>query len=252
MSENEGFEVIALGTGNSFSTKRYCTSIVLRAGGATVLIDCPEPLFRMCSEASRRSGRPIDIESIDHVILTHLHGDHCNGLEGFGFWRKFNAERKSRPTIHTSHAVADLLWRRLSAPMAEAELEPGAPTTRYELADYFDVKPFGFGESFQVEGIDILTRRTHHYVPCFGLLAEFGGRRFGYSCDTTFEAEHVAFLEPADLIFHECDEGYHTSLEDLEALPEATRAKMRLVHLNDDFNGSSKVEAAEDGQLYRV
>ena len=83
-------------------------------------------------------------------------------------------------------------------------------------------------------------------------LAEFGGRRFGYSCDTTFDPEHVAFLEPADLIFHECDEGYHSSLEDLEALPEATRAKMRLVHLNDDFNGSSKVEAAEEGKLYRV
>ncbi|MBI3735123.1 MBL fold metallo-hydrolase, partial [Candidatus Sumerlaeota bacterium] len=89
MSSAAPFEVIPLGAGNFFSTKRFCTSMVLCAGGKMVLVDCPDPFFRMCHQASVKSGRKIDPGKIDHLILTHLNGDHCNGLEPFAFWKKF-------------------------------------------------------------------------------------------------------------------------------------------------------------------
>lgn len=251
MTATARFEVMPLGTGNFFASRRYSTSLLLFAGENTILVDCPDPIFRMLAEAGDRSGRELDPNSFDHIILTHLHGDHSNGLEGFGYWRKFLGNGRPMPIIHTSREAAEALWPKLSASMGEAVL-PGRPREHYGLADYFDVRAHAFGEKFEVCGVEFETRRTLHSIPTFGFRATFAGRRFGYSCDTSYDPDHIAFLEPCDLIFHETDHGIHTPLEKLEALPEPTRKKMRLIHLSDDFMGSSKIEAAEEGRVYSV
>lgn len=225
--------------------------MLLLAGGRTVLIDCPDPFFRVCAEASAKSGRKIDPAQIDHIVLTHLHGDHSNGLEGFGFWRKFSSSRKIRPTLYTSYATAAGLWPKLEPSMREAVFRD-KPKEIYGLSDYFDLRAFEFGDRFEACGIQFETRRTIHSIPCFGFRASFGGRKFGYSCDTSYDPEHIKFLSPCDLIFHECDTGFHTPIEALEALPKEFRDKTRLIHLNDAFAGSSKVEAAEEGRVYVV
>lgn len=241
-----------LGTGNFFATRRFNTSMLLYAGDTTVLIDIPEPFLRMCAIASKTSGRKVDPAKIDHIVVTHLHGDHCNGLESFAFLRKFVVPG-SRPKIHTSQAVANQLWSRLSPSMGEADDPADGSINHYELSDYLDVHPFEFGEKFRIGGIEFETRRTRHAIPCFGFRAHYGGRTFGYSCDTVYDPHHIAFLEPSDLIFHECDlGGMHTPLESLEALPPTIRKKMRLIHLNDDFAGSAKLEAAEEGRIYTI
>jgi ribonuclease BN (tRNA processing enzyme) len=240
-----------LGAGNFFAAKRYCTSLVLFADGKIVLIDCPDPLFRMLAEASAKSGRDVHPNSFDHIVLTHLHGDHCNGLEAFGYWRRFLGVGRPRPAVYTSSAVAKDLWRKLSPSMEKAEL-PGKPVETYGFDDYFEMTSFEFGERFEVCGIKFETRRTQHSIPTFGFCASFGGRRFGYSCDTCYDPGHIAFLESCDLIFHETDHGIHTPLAPLEALPEKIRTKMRLIHLPDDFAGSSKIAEAEEGRVYPV
>lgn len=252
MTETAAFSVLPLGTGNFFSTQRYCSSLLLMTASSRVLIDCPDPLYRMCADAARASGLEVDPATFDHIIITHIHGDHCNGLEGFGFFRKFVAERKVRPTLHTTPAVAEVLWNKLSPAMGES-IESDGTKTRFELSEYFDLKVFDFGESFETGDIQFETRRTRHSVPSVALLATHGGRCFGYSCDTSFDPELIAFLESADLIFHETDYGdMHTPLEKLEQLPPDLRAKMRLIHLGDEFTASKRIEAAREGKLYKV
>ncbi len=252
VSPSAPFEIISLGVGNFFSVHRYCTSFLLRAGTAMVLVDCPDPLFHMFHNAGKKLKIKLDPARIDDVILTHLHGDHSNGLESFGFWKKFLIGHKTRPRIHTSRDVARVLWTKLSPAMEEAHIPMLGLDERYELSDFFDVRAREFGETFTVKGIKIETRQTQHSVPTFGFRATFAGRRFGYSCDTTYDEELIDFLEPCDLIFHECDKGFHTSLEQLEKLPAALRKKMRLVHLNDEFPGSRKLQPAKEGAIYRV
>ena len=252
MTEPASFEVIPLGVGNFWSTIRYHTSLLLQAGDESILVDCPEPFFRMCAEAGERAGRKIDPAEINHVVVTHLHGDHCNGLEGFGLWRKFVAGNNVRPHIYTSNAAAGRLWDKLSVSMGEGSVPPDLETTKYEMVDFFQLHAYDMGESFEAGGVRFETRRTLHSIPCFALRCTFAGRKLGYSCDTSYDPELIAFLESCDLIFHECDEGIHTAQSDLEALPESVRKKMRLVHLDDGFAGSSKIEAAEEGKVYRV
>jgi ribonuclease BN (tRNA processing enzyme) len=246
------FEVIPLGTGNFFSTRRFCTSLVLCAGRDMILVDCPDPFFRICARASRKSGRSIDPAGLDDVVLTHMHGDHSNGLEGFGFWRKFHNGSGRKPRIHTSHAVAGVLWSKLSAAMAGGKMPGDLQSDPYDLSTFFELSPHEFGETFEVRGVKFETRRTIHSIPCFGFRATFAGRMFGYSCDTAFDPALIDFLSPCDLIFHETDEGIHTPLERLEELPRDLRGKMRLVHLNDQFAGSRAIRAAKEGKIYRI
>lgn len=245
-------EVIPLGTGDFIAIKRYPTALLLVADGRSVLVDCPEPLFRMCAESSEMSGRKIDLRLIDDIVLTHLHGDHCNGLEAFAFWRRFVAERQARPHIYTSRAAADSLWARLAPAMAESTMPDSRTLRRYELSDYYEVTSFDFGSTFHVAGIEFETRRTLHTIPCFGFRASFRGRTFGYSSDTAFDPDLIRFLEPCDLVFHETGSSIHTPLKDLEALPREMQEKMRLIHLPDEFPGSSRIESAEAGRIYPV
>lgn len=252
MSASPVFEVIPLGNGNFNSSLRFATSLLLLAGGRPILIDCPDPLFMICSQAAKKSGRSIDLASLDDIVLTHLHGDHANGLEGLGFWRKFNIEGGRRPRIHTSRQAAEGLWKRLEPAMGCALLPGETVEQRYRLEDYFELTAFEIGAAFRVGEVEFVTRRTLHPIPCFGFRATYGGRRFGYSCDTAFDPGHLEFLSGCDLIFHETGEGIHTPLAELEALPEALRRKMHLLHLPDDFPGTRRLGTTEVGRVYTV
>lgn len=252
MSKTTPFEVLPLGTGNFFPAKRFNTSFLLYVGKEMILVDCPDPFRRMCALAEKKSGRKIDIAKINNIILTHLHSDHCNGLEALGFWRKFHNEDAPHPNIHTSSHVAENLWRKLSASMSHAYSPPLGLDNRYELKDYYNVSGHEFGDKFEVSGVEFETRKTIHMVPCFGFRAVHKKRKFGYSCDTAFDPGMIDFLADCDLIFHECDKGLHTHLDLLEALPRAIRKKMHLVHLPDDFKGSRLIKTAKEGKIYQV
>ena len=98
---------VALGVGDAFSALYYSSSLLLIAGdGASesrLLIDFPDPLRKVLREASLTCGLDLRIETIHTTLLTHLHGDHVNGLECFGFYKRF-IEGK-RPALHAAEPV---------------------------------------------------------------------------------------------------------------------------------------------------
>ena len=64
-----------LGRGDSFGTGgRFQTCVLVEANGYRFLIDCGATSL----VALRRAG--VDPGSIDAVLLTHFHGDHCGGV----------------------------------------------------------------------------------------------------------------------------------------------------------------------------
>ena len=80
-------------------------------------------------------------------------------------------------------------------------------------------------------------RFTKHPIPAVGFVIKDKDRTLGWSGDTPFEQAHVDWLNQADLIVHESNVApAHTPIESLNPLPPSVRAKMRLIHLQDDFN----------------
>ena len=245
-------KILMLGVGDFFSRRYYSSSFVLLYDNRTLLVDCPDPIRRMLYDASQLSGLRLDLKDLNDVIVTHLHGDHSNGLESLAYYKRFVEKR--RPTIYTIPEVADNLWEhKLKASMHyQQDLETGEP--QYStLEDYFKLSLLKPGIVNTVKGLKIQIRYTRHFIPCFGLKIAYGGRCLGYSSDTAFDPEHIAFLSDCDLIFHESNLGGHTPYEKLLELPIDIRKKMLVVHVHDDFdvkNGS--IHCAREGAVYEL
>lgn len=240
---------VPLGVGDAFSALFYSSCLLVEHEGRRLLVDCPHPIRKMLREATE--GR-VDIGDIDGVLLTHLHADHCSGLEGFGYFARFVLGRKARLWAHPS--VIERLWDGHLAAGMEALLPVGeAEAQHMHLVDYFEVEPLDFERSVTIGPFSVRARPTIHHVPTTAFRIAAGGRELGYSADTSFDPALVAWLSEADLVVHETNYGIHTPYAKLAELPAETRQKMRLVHYPDDFDrGASVIDPLRQGERYFV
>lgn len=70
-------DVCLLGCGGMLPLpKRFLTSLLIRQEGKSILIDCGESTqvaLHLCGWS---------VKQIDHILITHFHGDHVVGLPG--------------------------------------------------------------------------------------------------------------------------------------------------------------------------
>lgn len=231
---------LILGIGDAFTSRGFGTSAILEGPAGHLLLDCPDLIHRAIREACDTSGWRLDYNAIDDIIITHLHGDHVNGLESFG-WARFVSRLKGvntvLPRVHTHPAAAARLWERLAPAMDPPLTRGGRPST---IEDFFDVRIFEPGTPIAIAGLTIEARYTIHPVPTIGLRISDGRKTLGWSGDTCFEPAHIDWLSTADIIVHEANLGpAHTQIELLNALPAAVRRKMRITHIADEFDIST-------------
>ena len=242
------FQVIVLGAGDTFSERRHSTALLLACDGFYLAIDCPDMYRSVLRDAAERSGLPLAMADVDHVLITHVHGDHMNGLEGFAFYKRF-VEGK-RVNLVTSPEVRATIWdERLKAPMGT--LWDGSQFQSMSFDSYFDHVLLDWASAIRVGPFQIRARRTIHHVPTSALFIEAAGRSLGYSSDTAFDPALIDFLAPADLIIHETNFGpAHTPYASLAGLPPELRARMRLIHTSDLFDqASSTIAVLQEGDV---
>jgi ribonuclease BN (tRNA processing enzyme) len=248
-----GARLLAVGVGDAFSVLYYSSCLALEAEGAWLLIDCPHPIRKMLREAGAAAGAALDVDQLTGVALTHLHADHCSGLEGLGFFARFVLGRPVSLLAHPE--VAARLWtNHLAAGMEWSVPGPGEPPYQRRLEDFFNLIPLAETGPVPMGPFSVQCRRTVHSIPTTALLIRAGGRCLGYSADTAFDPALVSWLSEADLIVHEANLGpLHTPYEKLAALPAGLRAKMRLIHYPDNFDlDASVIEPLRQGHLYAV
>ena len=83
--------MIPLGVGEAFTARYYTSCYALGVDDEWLLIDCPHPVRKMLREGTNNTGlpEPLDLDRIHAVAVSHLHADHCCGLEDFGFYSFF-------------------------------------------------------------------------------------------------------------------------------------------------------------------
>jgi ribonuclease BN (tRNA processing enzyme) len=245
------FEVVALGVGDTFSETHTTAALLLEYGGVRLAVDCPDRYRGALKAVGRRSGRALALESVDDFFITHVHGDHMNGLEGVAFYKRF-AEGK-RVRLHATREVREVIWdQRLRAPMEH--LWDGHDYKTLSFDDYFEFSCSPWTETFDIGPFKVTLRRTKHHVPTAAMLVEVDGRSFGYSSDTAFDPDLVAFLSRASVIVHETNLGpAHTSYADLLTLPADIRGRMRLIHYPDLFDPEqSEIPCLAEGDVIQV
>jgi len=244
-------EIFLVGVGDAFSTKHWGTSFLLRRGDFVMAVDCPDSYLRALAEhAWPHLGGTFNADHIDALFLTHLHGDHVNGLEMLLAWRTFVT--KSPLELYTTPEVAEVLWdRRLSVSLGS--MWDGQAHNPKRLSDYANLHIVPWGEETHIGPFELTTRATLHHLPAAAMRVACDGKIWAYSCDTAFDPELIAWLAEGDLIFHETSYGpAHTPIECLEALEEKLKRKLILVHLPDTLIASKNLSFGIQGECHRL
>ena len=162
--------LIPLGVGDAFTARHYTSCYALAVDDQWLLIDCPHPIRKMLREGSGKAGlsRVLDVDQISAAAVTHLHADHCCGLEDFGYYSFFALGRRATLLLHPETSAR--LWNGLlAAGMEHVQPSAEAAPIQKQLSDYFELidldtsRPVSFGP-FSIE-----CRRTIHGVPTFAL-----------------------------------------------------------------------------------
>ena len=247
-----GFGFLALGVGDAFSKRFYASSMLVGFEDEWIVIDCPHPQRKMLHEASASAGFDLDWDILKAVVLTHLHADHCSGVESYLYYCRHRL--RTKPVLIAHDDVSARLWSgHLSAGMGRVEtLENGTERSR-SLDDFATLLSIPGEGELEFGSFSIACRKTLHTVPTTALRIRAGGRCLGYSSDTSFDPALIDWLSEADLIVHETNLGIHTDYRLLCGLPRSLRERIKLVHYPDEFEADdSAMELLREGQWYSV
>jgi len=227
-----------LGTGSAFTNylKNWQTSaLITLPNGYKLLFDCGSDTKNALVQAG------IDPISIDAIYISHLHGDHIGGMEYLGFMNYFMPESKGQPDLYIHNSLAGRLWQALAPGMESIQNQTNT------LDIYFEVQRIEKNGTFELFEYGFKPIQVTHIVndatiePAFGLMITTPeGKKIFLTSDTQDSPSQLRnFYESADVIYHDCETlpfctGVHSNFMEMSKLPAADKAKMRLVHFQDN------------------
>jgi len=131
---------------------RHLTSLMVRCGGSSLLIDCGEG-----TQVSLRE-KGWSFKPIDTICFTHFHGDHISGLPGL-LLTMANADRTEPLTLIGPRSLEHVVGC----------LRVIAPELPFEIRC---VEIQGAEQTFQVGNLRLTAFRVNHRVPCYGYTME--------------------------------------------------------------------------------
>ncbi|REK75560.1 MBL fold metallo-hydrolase [Paenibacillus paeoniae] len=251
---NQAFRMMMLGVGNGFVKSTYHNNALLECNRRRYLIDCGALAWHSLYELGLR------FEDIDGIFITHLHYDHCGGLDEAALYGVYAAGRKMKlwlpaPLQHT-------LWEQ----HLRGTLENVADG-KTSLEDYFDIQTVEEGEPFwlttdrSADGVGVgvgvgdreasdgtgteaerppLSMRwmsTSHVPSKFSCSLVIDNRLF-YSADMVADADLMMRVHQEGItdFYHDCSfdsSPVHASFEALCQYPAAIRQHTYLMHYGE-------------------
>jgi ribonuclease BN (tRNA processing enzyme) len=235
-------KIYILGVGDAFSQKHYSTSFVLESDGFFLGVECPHPYLKMLKENSE-----LKISDMDNMVITHLHADHCSGLETVAFYKKFVENKKLNVCMNWNDYYAHV--GMVSPGMGRAMVDD--TLVNVDIWDYIEYNILNDVDAIPVGPFRISRKNTLHYIPSSALLISDGKYSVGFSGDTGYDPKIIRWLDNADLILHETGPAPgHTPLEDLNKLENRIKDKMMLIHYSDIVETDFK--KAKEGQVIQM
>jgi ribonuclease BN (tRNA processing enzyme) len=261
-------EVTFLGVGAALPAPGSTnSSYLVRAAGATLLIDCGPAVLQQLAAVKVSPGE------VTHVFITHRHGDHALGYPMFLLWWVLEGRPRGlpAPTVVASNTT----WESLRALWDHS---------------YRDLPPFSVNEielPAEAPGTHALTPAiTLHtwpmehstFAPVLSVRVEVGGKVLAFTGDTARCANVVELARGADLLIHDATHAatvepkapdgspYHTTARDAGLYAtEAGARNLALVHIGAEYDGqqaglveearavfSGHVFAPSPGEVFRL
>jgi len=233
-----------------------CSGYLIHHDGFTVLLDCGNGVFGKLRGLA-------DYLSVDAVLITHLHADHCFDLLPFSFALTVGPRAGSRhPGLHVPPGAGARL-RELGAWVGDERLIPDA----FEIREYEAERPLAVGP------FSLRAREVPHFVPTHAVsLTARDGARLVFSADCGPNDALVELAADADLMLVEStlrepdsppSAGHLSAREAGEHGRAAGARRLVLTHFSDELDpgrvraeGSAgfgaDVELAAEGAVFEL
>jgi ribonuclease BN (tRNA processing enzyme) len=237
-----------IGSGDAFgSGGRFNTCFHLAAGAHNVLIDCGASSH----VAFRVHG--IDPNTIDAIILSHLHGDHFGGIPFLLIDGQYLARRERALTIAGPPGTRDRVAAALEV------FFPASSKTQWRFPlDVFDIP---VGVPTDVLSLSVTSAEVVHFsgAPSTALRVTDGKTLLAYSGDTQWTDALLPVAAGADLFIVECYEyereltGHMNWITIKRRLADLAARRVMVTHMNPNMLArldevrQSGVLIAEDG-----
>jgi ribonuclease BN (tRNA processing enzyme) len=236
-----------VGSGDSFgSGGRFQTCIVVEGPATRVAIDFG------ASSLIALAQQGIPPNSLDAILLTHLHGDHCGGVP-FLLIDAMLGARRERPLI-----VAGPTGTQAHLATLREALFPGSAVMVPKFP--LDYREMTVGIPNRILDLVVTPRPARHVAETnpTALRVEIGGRVVAYTGDTEWTDEVARVAEGADLLIAECyfyakPIKWHLTYAAIAERVRAAGAKrVILTHMSGEMlahRGDVPEECAEDGMV---
>lgn len=257
-------KITFLGAGSAFSYENGQNNLLIEMDEGTkkhkMLVDVGTQWHDMVYKVTGKKSFEF-LPEVDSIFITHIHADHCGGLEEVGFLSRFmpNIEKKK---LYAPAQVLKELWT--------STLKGGMESLDFgQLTEEEENNPIGLNAYFKpsyladndririgqttIEPFDTVhvTNRMGKKDSCGLWIKTFSGKNIMFTSDTQFAPSQMRFrYEKADVIFHDCEtapfhSNVHAHYDDLKTLPANIKEKMWLMHYQD----GAKADCEKDGFL---
>lgn len=249
------FKIRVLGSGAMncrYENNFHCMYLLEWENGKNLLLDCGSDFKHACHY---HNINPADINA---VYISHLHGDHCGGMEHFGFMTYFHPNQ-NRPILFIPNELRKSLWSCVMCggmdTLSAYQLKPNEDEAH--LTTYFDVRPIDRNGSFTYEDVKFTPVQLIHvvqgtsFMPSYGLFIKTEKTTIFWTADSQYAPNQLRnFYDMSNLIINDCEcippeykSGVHSNYIDLVELPSEIKNKMYLTHYQDN----PKYDAENDG-----
>ena len=213
-----------LGVGNSEAIDHWNNNAMITVGDRRFLIDAGYTI----KFALRDRG--LTLADVDAVFISHVHADHCFGLERLACECRFRYRFK--PYLYLAPGIYEELWSQTLRGVM-GQLGEGPAT----LEDFFRIVRLE-EDTFEYHGVRLTYFQNRHTPnkPSYGLSIN---EHMLFSGDTKAIPETVTRFDP-DTILHDCTlsdwNPVHASITELiDAYPRALQQKMHLMSYEDEY-----------------
>ncbi|MHA2245201.1 MAG: MBL fold metallo-hydrolase [Candidatus Hodarchaeales archaeon] len=185
--------VTFLGTGDAFgSGGGKSASTFVEIGTQGILLDCGPHILSTLKQSGRSTN------DIDMVLITHFHGDHCNGVPYLLLEASILQQRK-KPLVIVGPPNIDGKVKKLFSLLYETIAEKGLPFS----CEFLTLTPST--SSLKVKDINIKAFKMNHTPEAQGYRIETKNVSIAYSGDSGWTDELIPLIKDTQLAILECN-----------------------------------------------